>query len=169
MAVQNMAYEAGPRLATRSLVAGIVAGALAALLSAGAQLLMGARVPDLNETAWSAFAAGAAGGVLYYALVKFVPRPIDALWAVSLAIATIDSLLIILLPLPAGHGPHLAIPIDGLVVPVRQMGALLGWGRLGTRHFPERYLAADTVLHYIPAAVVAAVIPSLVGKPRRSE
>jgi uncharacterized membrane protein YhhN len=125
---------------------------------------MGARVPDLEETAWSAFAAGAAGGVLYYALVRLVPRPINVLWGASLALATIDSLLIAFLPLPAGHGPHLAIPIDGLIVPVRQMAALAGMGHFGTRHFPGRYLAADTVLHYIPAAVVGTVVPSLTGK-----
>ena len=167
MSVQSQTLNSGAGRAVRSLGAGVVAGALAALLSAGAQLLMGARVPDLNETAWSAFAAGAAGGLLYYALLRFVRRPVDTLWAVSLAIATADSLLIALLPLPAGHGPHLAIPVDGLVVPVRQMAALAGLGHLGTRHFPGRFLAADTVLHYIPAAVVGTVVPSLAGKPGR--
>src|SRR5579864_9223724 len=48
--------------------------------------------------------------------------------------------------------------------------ALLGpWaGVLVTRgHFPGRYLAADTGLHYIPAAVVGALVPSLAGRVRQ--
>lgn len=166
MSEQTSTFKSGPRLAVRSLAAGVAAGAAAALLSAGAQILMRARIPEIDETAWSAFVAGAAGGLLYYALLRVVRRPVSALWAASLAIATIDSLLIALLPLPGGHGPHLVIPIDGLIVPIRQMGALMGVGYLGTRHFPERYLAADTVLHYILAAVVGTVVPALAGKAR---
>jgi len=166
MAVQSQVAGTGTRIEVTSLVAGMVAGAVAAVVSVGGQLAMGLRYPEAPETAWSAFVAGIAGGLLYAVLVRLVRHPARALWAVSLGVATLDSLLIIALPLPAGHGPHLGIPIVGLVVPVRQMAALVGLGHLGTRHFPAALLPADTVLHYIPAAAVAMLVPWLAGTRR---
>jgi len=166
MAVKSQAASTGARVDLTSLVAGTVAGAVAAAASVGVQLAMGVRYPEAPETAWSAFVAGIAGGLLYAVLVRLVRHPARALWAASLGIATLDSLLIIALPLPAGHGPHLGIPIEGLVVPLRQMAALVGLGHLGARHFPAALLPADTVLHYIPAAAVAALVPWLAGTRR---
>jgi len=148
------------------LVAGTTAGAVAAAVTVAAQLLMGLRYPNLKETAWSAFAAGIAGGILYDGLTRLVRSPARALWAVSLAIAACDSLLVILLPLPAGHGPHLAIPIDGLVVPIRQIAALVGLGRFGARHFPAALPPTDTVLHFVPAVAVGALVPWLTERTR---
>lgn len=150
-----------------SLGAGIAAGAAAAAAVATAQVLMKMRDPGLSESAWSAFVAGVAGGILYDGLTRLVRAPARALWAASLAIATADSLLVILLPLPAGHGPHFVIPISGLIVPIRQMAALVGLGRFGPRHFPTALLPADTVLHFIPAVVVAALVPWFSGSRRR--
>jgi hypothetical protein len=98
-------------------------------------------------------------GLLYALLGRLVRRPAAALWALSLAIATVDSLLIAMFPLPAGHGIHAGIPIDGLIVPVRQLAALVGVGRFGGRHFPAAFLPADTVLHFIPAVAVGLFVP----------
>ena len=150
-----------------SLTAGLAAGAAAAAAVAAAQLLMGLRDPGIRESAWSAFIAGIAGGILYDALARAVRNPARALWVASLSIAALDSLLVILLPLAAGHDPHLAIPISGLVVPIRQMAALVGLGRFGARHFPTALLPADTFLHFIPAVAVGALVPWLAG-PRRA-
>jgi hypothetical protein len=154
---------AGPTSLAAGVAAGVVAGVVAAAAVAAVQVLIGMRDPGLTETAWSAFVAGIAGGILYGALTRVVRSPGRALWVASLAIAAIDSLLVILLPLPAGHGPHLGIPISGLIVPVRQLAALIGLGRFGARHFPAALLPADTVLHFVPAVVVAELVPRLAG------
>ena len=142
-----------------ALVAGFGAGIVGALGSALAQLTLGVRFPLLPDTVWSAFLAGLAGGVLCAILVGVVRRPASVLWILSLATATLNSLLIALLPLPAGPGLQVGIPIDGLIIPVEQLGALLGFGHFGTTHFPVMYLAADTVLHYIPAVAVGVLVP----------
>jgi hypothetical protein len=87
---------------------------------------------------------------------------------VSLGIATLDNLLIALLPLPGGHEPHLGIPIDGLLIPLRQMAALAGFGHFATRFFPVWKLPADMLMHYVPAVAVAALVPWLAafgGRP----
>ncbi len=165
MTAQRHAIRIGAAVAP--LVAGTAAGVIAAAANIAVQLLLGVRDPSIRDTAWSAFAAGIAGGLLYLGLARVVRTPGRALWATSLAIAALDSLLVILLPLPAGHGPHLAIPIDGLVVPIRQMAALVGLGHFGPRHYPARLLPADTVLHFIPAVAVATLVPWLAG-PKRS-
>jgi hypothetical protein len=145
------------------LAAGIGAGMVAALGSVGLQLATGVRIAPLPEIAWSAFVAGIAGGLLYWVLARVVRRPVLALWGVSLGIATLDNLLIALLPLPGGHEPHFGIPIDGLVVPLRQMAALAGFGHFGAGYFPVAKLPADVVMHYVPAVAVAALVPWLAG------
>src|SRR5260370_16840880 len=126
-----------PRRPAMFLAAGVGAGAVAAVGSMGVQLATGVRIAPLPEVAWSAFAAGLAGGLLYWVLAHVVRRPIPALWGVSLGIATLDNVLIALLPLPGGHEPHLGIPIDGLVIPLRQMAALAGIGHLCPTFFPQ--------------------------------
>jgi hypothetical protein len=145
------------------LAAGIGAGTLAALGSVGLQLAMGVRIAPLPEIAWSAFVAGIAGGLLYRALAQVAARPILALWVVSLGIATLDNLLIAFLPLPGGREPHLGIPIDGILVPLRQMAALAGLGHFGARFFPAGKLPADMLMHYVPAVAVAVLVPWWAG------
>jgi hypothetical protein len=149
------------RRETMYLVAGVGAGLAAALGSVGLQLVTGVHIAPLPEVAWSAFVAGIAGGLLYGVLVRVARRPILALWVVSLGIATLDNLLIALLPLPGGHEPHLGIPIDGLLIPLRQMGALAGFGHFAARFFPAGKLPADMLMHYVPAVAVAALVPWL--------
>jgi len=82
---------------------------------------------------------------------------------VSLGIATLDNLLIALLPLPGGHDPTLGIPIDGLVIPLRQMAALTGFGHFATGYFPAAKLPVDIIMHYVPAVAVAALVPWWAG------
>jgi hypothetical protein len=142
-----------------ALVAGFGAGVVGALSSVGAELGLGVRFPLLTDTALSALFAGLAGGLLYAVLVGIVRRPVSVLWILSLGIATVDSLLIALLPLPAGPSLQVGTPIDGLIIPMEQVGALLGLGHFGTTHFPMMYLPADTILHYIPALAVAVLVP----------
>ena len=149
-----------------SVLAGIGAGMVAALATAAAELAMGVHIPPVKESALSAFFAALAGGLLYAALFETVRRPVTALWIASLGIATVDSLLVALLPMPAGRGFDIGIPIDGLIVPLRQLAALVGLGHFGSRHFPATLLPADTVLHYIPALTVALLVPYLVGRFR---
>ena len=81
----------------------------------------------------------------------------------SLGIATLDNLLIALFPLPGAHEPHLGVPIDGLMIPLRQMAALAGFGHFGARFFPVAKLPADIIMHYVPAVAVAALVPWLAG------
>src|SRR5438445_3404939 len=152
-----------PRRPAMFLAAGVGAGAVAAVGSMGVQLATGVRIAPLPEVAWSAFAAGLVGGLLYWVLAHVVRRPIPALWGVSLGIATLDNVLIALLPLPGGHEPHLGIPIDGLVIPLRQMAALAGFGHFGARFFPVAKLPADIIMHYVPAVAVAMLVPWWVG------
>ncbi len=152
------AIEARPRLST-GLVAGFVAGIVGGLGSIVAGWALRVSFPPLSDTAWSAFFAGLVGGPLYIVLVGAVRRPASVLWALTLGVATVDSLLIAVLPLPAGPGPAVGIPIQGLIIPVAQLGALLGLGHFGTTHFPVTYLPADAVLHYIPAVAVAVLVP----------
>lgn len=152
------ALKAQQKLGT-TLAAGLGAGIVGAVSSVGAQLALGVRFPLLPDTALSAFFAGLAGGLVYAVLVGVVSRPVAVLWILSLGIATVDNLLIALLPLPAGPGLNVGIPIDGLIIPLEQLGALLGLGHFGTTHFPLMYLPADTLLHYIPALSVAALVP----------
>lgn len=142
-----------------ALLAGLLAGGVGALTSVGAELVLGVRFPLLSDTASSAFLAGLGGGLLYAVLVAIARWPIAVLWMLTLGIATLDSLLIALLPLPAGPGLGAGTPFDGLVIPIEQIGALLGVGHFGTTHFPVTYLPADTLLHYIPALAVAVLVP----------
>jgi hypothetical protein len=140
-------------------LAGLLAGGVGALSSVGTELALGVHFPLLTDTAFSAFIAGLAGGLLYAVLVAMVRRPVALLWILTLGAATVDSLLIALLPLPAGPGLRAGMPFDGLVIPIEQIGALVSLGRFGTAHFPATYLPADMLLHYIPALAVAVLVP----------
>src|SRR5437879_11862888 len=112
--VQDRTIE-GTRRQGMFLAAGIGAGAVAAVGSIGIQLATGVHIASLPEVAWSAFVAGIAGGLLYWVLAHVVRRPIPALWGVSLGIASLDNLLIALLPLPAGDEPPPGVPLDSLL------------------------------------------------------
>src|SRR5437879_1577184 len=160
--VQDRTIE-GTRRQGMFLAAGIGAGVVAAVGSMGIQLATGVHIASLREVAWSAFVAGIAGGLLYWVLAHVVRHPIPALWGVSLGIATLDNLLIAFLPLPGGHEPRLGIPIDGLMIPLRQMAALAGFGHFGARFFPVAKLPADIIMHYVPAVAVAMLVPWWVG------
>jgi hypothetical protein len=148
-----------------SLAAGAMAGVVAALLSVVVEIVTLSPVPPPVATVWSAFVAGILGGLLYGALCRTVRRPVVALWGVTLALATIDSLLIAMLPGASGRNPNLGIPLSGLVTPVRQVLALVGVGHLGTRRFPQAYLPVATIIHYIAAVAVALLVPWW-AKPR---
>jgi hypothetical protein len=160
--IQHQAIEV-TRRESMYVAAGIGAGIVAALGSVGVQLVMGVRIAPLPEIAWSAFVAGIAGGLLFRVLVGVAPRPILALWVVSLGIATLDNLLIASLPLPGGREPSLGIPIDGLLIPLRQIAALGGIGHFAARFFPTGKLPADMLMHYVPAVAVAVLVPWWAG------
>jgi hypothetical protein len=151
---------------TTSLAAGAMAGVVAALLSVVVEIVALSPVPPRAATVWSAFVAGILGGLMYGALCRTVRRPVVALWVVTLALATIDSLLIAVRPGASGRSPNLGIPLSGLVTPVRQLLALVGVGHLGTRRFPQAYLPVATVIHYIAAVAVALLVPWW-AKPRQ--
>jgi len=141
------------------LLAGVGAGVVAALAGLAVGAVMRASIPPPFFVAWSAFAAGVLGGLLYAWLSRLLDRPAPALWIITLALATIDSALIAFLPMPAGASP-VRLPIVGLIVPLRQIAALVGIGRLGERHFPAANLAADTLMHYTTAVAVALLVPA---------
>ena len=155
---QIQAVDVQRRLSV-ALLAGLGAGLAGAATAVAAELALSVRFPLLADTAVSAVFAGVAGGLLYAVLVGNVRRPVSVLWALSLGFATVDSLLIALLPLPAGPGLQRVLPIDGLIIPIEQIGALLGVWHFGPTHFPAAYLPADVLLHYLPAIAVAVLVP----------
>jgi hypothetical protein len=148
-----------------SLIAGIGAGIIAALVGLGLEYATGARLPPHLATAWSAFVAGVLGGLLYGGLSRITSRPVPALWIITLVLATIDSLLIITQALPEGQTSVAGIPIVGLMVPLRQAAALAGLGHFSARHFPREFLPVDTAVHYTTAVVVSLLVPWW-AKPR---
>lgn len=155
---QVHAVETQQRLSA-ALLAGLGAGLAGAAAAVAAELALSVRFPLPADTAVSAFFAGVAGGLLYGILVGSVRRPVSVLWALSLGFATVESLLIAFLPLPAGPGLQVGLPIDGLIIPIEQIGALLGVWHFGPTHFPAAYLPADVLLHYLPAIAVAVLVP----------
>lgn len=142
-----------------SVLAGVGAGAVAGVACVGAEIALHAQLPPRVPTLWSAFVAGILGGLLYGWLARVVRRPAAALWAIALAVATIDSLLIAALPPASGRGPSLGLPIVGLVAPLRQLLALVGIGHFATRRFPASSLLAFTATHYITAVAVSLLVP----------
>ena len=142
-----------------ALVAGFGAGVAGAAAAVAAEYALSVRFPLPADTALSAFFAGVAGGLLYAVLLGNVRRPVSMLWVLTLGFATVDSLLIALLPLPVGPGLQGGLPIDGLIIPIEQIGALLGVWHFGPTHFPAAYLPADVLLHYLPAIAVAVLVP----------
>jgi len=146
----------------RGTLAGLGAGIVAAAATVATSLI-GGRVPPPVPAAWSALVAGVVGGLLYVWLTRVASRPTTALWVIALVLATIDSLLITLLPLPSGSVILFGAPIIGLMVPIKQVLALVGLGHFGARHFPARFLATDAAMHYVTAAVVSLLVPWWAG------
>lgn len=144
-----------------SALAGIGAGAVAAVACVGVEIALHARLPPRVPTLWSAFVAGILGGLLYGWLTRVVRRPVAALWAIALVVATIDSLLIAALPPASGRGPSTGVPIVGLVAPLRQLLVLVGIGHFSERRFPASSLLAFTATHYITAVSVSLLVPWL--------
>jgi hypothetical protein len=144
------------------LLAGVGAGIVAGAATMGVSLI-GGRVPPPMAAGWSALVAGAAGGLLYVWLTRVSSRPATALWIITLVIATIDTLLIALVPLPSGRGTVLGLPVYGLVVPIKQLLAFVGLAHFSARHFPARFLPTDAAMHYVCAVVVSLLVPRWVG------
>jgi len=145
------------------LLAGAKAGVVAALASVLAGVLMRARLPPVVPAAGSAFVAGLLGGLLYAWLSRIVSRPRLVFWLVTLSLATIDSIFIATLALPEIVETPPGVPIYGLLVPLRQLAALLGIGQLGQQHFPRAFLPADAVMHYVTATATALLVPLWAG------
>src|ERR1700730_14473423 len=147
--------------------AGVLAGAgagIAAALACVVLVLVLREAPPPNYTAWSAFVAGVLGGIVYAGMSRMVNRPALALWIISLTLATVDSLMIIALPLPEGPNPKIGIPIAGLIVPLRQAAALVGMGHFSDRHFPASFLVNVTAIHYATAVAVSLLVPWWAGR-----
>ena len=125
------------------------------------------RPPSL-ATIGSAFVAGLLGGLLYVGLTRFLVHPVRALWILVLLLATVDSVLIAILPGAAGLTPRFLFPLAGLMAPIRQIAALIGLGQCGARRFPAQYLVPNTTIHYVTAACVAFVVPPVVRLLRRT-
>lgn len=150
-----------------SIIAGIAAGVVGALVNLGLEFGTGSPFPPHVATAWSTIAAGVLGGLLYGVLTRITSRPVAALWIITLLLATIDSLLIITQPFAEGSLTIAGLPIYGLVVPLKQAAALVGLGHSGQRHAPQAYLLIDTVVHYVTAVAVSLVVP-WIAKPQRT-
>ena len=156
--------QTGPFVAWRAgLLAGAKAGVAAALATVLAGALMRARLPPALPAAGSAFVAGLLGGLLYAWLSRIVSHPRLVFWLVTLSLATIDTIFIATLTLPDTIETPPGVPIYGLLVPLRQLAALLGIGRLGQQHFPRAFLPADAVMHYVTATAIALLVPLWAG------
>ena len=149
------------------LLAGVGAGIVAAVACLAVNAVFRTRIPPADATAWSAFVAGVLGGLLYAWLSRITSRPALTLWIVTLVLATIDSILIITQPFPAGAGPLFGIPVWGLIVPLKQAEALVGIGHFTNEHFPANYLVSDTLLHYVTAVAVSILVPLWAGRKIR--
>jgi hypothetical protein len=143
--------------AWKTILAGVGAGLIAAVVAVGITAIMRARIPPPNASAGSALLAGILGGILYLWLTRITVRPAFALWIISLASATVISLLVATLPFPAGRG--LPLPIPGLLVPLRQAAALVGLGRFSSGYFPKPYLPVVYAQHYATAVLISLLVP----------
>lgn len=142
-----------------ALTAGIGAGIVAGLLNLGILLLTHNRIPPIRGTFGSSVLAGAFGGLVYAMWTRISPRPVAALWLTSLLVATIDTIVIFVLPFPtAGRSLGLGA-IAGIVTPLLQILALFGIGGFGRGHMPTSFLGIYLAVHYIPAIVISALIP----------
>jgi hypothetical protein len=155
---------AGTQLASKnvgwgiSLLAGVGAGFVAAVASVAALYVLRASVPPRGPSAWSAFVAGILGGLVYALLSRVTSRPRAALWITTLGLATIISIVVATLPFPQGS-VRFPIPIAGLLVPLRQVLALIGLGQFSDRRFPAAFLHVAIIQHYVTAVAVSLLVP----------
>lgn len=143
----------------RSLIAGVGAGAVAALAVLGAASLMHARIPPPTPAAGSAFAAGVLGGILFWLLSLGSRRAVLWLWVASLFAATAISLVVALLPRASLPLPHALFFMAGLLGPLGQILALLGAAKFGSGHFPPQGLQAAITMHYVVAVATCLLVP----------
>lgn len=148
-----------------ALLAGIGAGIAAGLINVAILLLTHSHVPPLRGTFGSSVLAGAVAGLIYAVWTRVSPRPVSALWFTALLVATIDTVLIFVLPFPSA-GRRLGLgPIAGIMTPLLQILALFGIGHFGRGHLPESFLGIFSSVHYVTAIVVSLLIPAFV-RPR---
>ena len=141
------------------LAAGIGAGIAAGLVNIAILLLTHNRIPPIRGTFGSSVLAGAVAGLVYAMWTRISPRPVAALWLTSLLVATIDTIVIFMLPFPTA-GRHLGLGlIAGIVTPLLQILALFGIGGFGRGHMPTSFLGIYLAMHYVPAIVISALIP----------
>ncbi|HEV2440868.1 MAG TPA: hypothetical protein VGX97_12485 [bacterium] len=142
-----------------ALTAGIGAGVGAGLVTVALLLLTHNRIPPIQGTFGSCILAGALAGLVYAMWTRISPRPVAALWLTSLLVATIDTIVIFVLPFPTA-GRQLGLgAIAGIVTPLLQILALFGIGGLGRGHMPASFLGVYLAVHCIPAIVISALIP----------
>ena len=145
-----------------ALFAGIGAGTAAGLINVAVLLLIHAHVPPLRATFGSSVVAGALAGLVYAGWARISPRPVAALWLTTLLIATIDTVLLFVLPFPTS-GRHLGLgAIAGITTPLLQILALFGIGHFGRGQMPASFLGLYAVVHYLCAVVVSVLIPVFV-------
>jgi hypothetical protein len=132
---------------------------VAGLVNLGLLLLTRSHIPPLQATVGSSVVAGAFAGLVYAVLTRISPRPAAALWLTSLLVATIDTMVIFVLPFPTA-GRHLGLaPLAGIVTPLLQILALFGIGGFSSGHMPTSFLGIYLWVHYLTAIVVSALIP----------
>lgn len=143
----------------RALLAGGAAGLVAAVVGLGVVAAAPMPGPPLPALVGSAVAAGVLGGLVYAWADRLVRRPSLALWITSLALATLTSAFLALLPVPAARLSPALVPVAGLVFYLQQVGALVGIGGFTSDRVPGSYVLLDTVLHYATAIVVSLLVP----------
>ena len=141
-----------------ALLAGVGAGIIAAAACLLVLLILHAEIPPRRASALSAFAAGVLGGLLYALWSRVTRRPGAALWTTTLVLATAISVLVAMLPFPQGSS-RFPIPIAGLLVPFRQVLALVGLGQFSDRRFPAQFLHVAITQHYVTAVAVSFLVP----------
>jgi len=142
-----------------ALAAGIAAGIVAGLINIGLILLTHSHLPPIRATLGSCVLAGALAGLVYAMWARISPRPAAALWLTSLLAATIDTVVLFMLPFPTA-GRHLGLaPISGITTPLLQILALFGIGGFGDGHMPASFHGIYLAVHYVAAVVVSVLIP----------
>ncbi len=142
-----------------ALLAGIVAGIVAALGVIGAVALLHSRAPTPTIAGASTFVAGIVGGILYGIYGAGGRRPALWLWLSMLVLATGWSLLVSRVHAPVG-GPNVPYVV-GILMPLKQIGGLLGLVKLGPRAFPPALVRVFIVTHYVAAVLISLIVPAV--------
>jgi hypothetical protein len=154
----GVSYPAG-------LAAGIGAGIAAGVVNVVLVVATRSRIPPVMATAGSSLVAGGVGGLVYAWWNRISPRAVAALWVTCLLVATIDTIVVFMLPFPtAARHVHIA-PLAGLVTPLLQLLALAGIGGFSRGHLPPWSHGIYLALHYVTAAVVSVLVP-IFARPR---